>query len=1107
MSRLTLGLITSSWVVTIALPAIAQITPAQTELAQTTPAQTTPVQTEPVQPTPAESSPHPDKITIAPQDNSQVPADGRSRIPFTGQVWDAQGQPYLAEITITLTSSDGKFIGADQDADRPGFQVRSINGEFTAELQSSLTPQTVTIRAAIDPPQRSDDPRSVGDHRDAQRPATAFSLSASTPVEAYAQVNFTTDLRPPIVAGSLNFRLGNPGNNFYSSLRQFLNPDFDGTALDLDARLFAIGKVGDWLVTGAINNQAPLNETCGGTSSLFRADQLCDQTYSVYGDSAKTDYLTPSIDSVYLKLERTSLVAGAGSDYLMWGDYKSPEFARTAQVYTATDRNLHGFKANYNIGDLQATVMYGNNLEGFQRDTIQPNGTSGYYFLSRRLTLQGSENVFIELSELNRPGTVVRRENLQRGKDYEVDYDRGAILFRRPILATEFDLFGQTLVRQIVVTYQYNGLNNRDSDLYAGRLQYNLRRGLNQQSWIAGSYLKENRGNRGFELFGADAIVEFGPGNQFVAEIARSQHNSIFFGNVSGNAYRAELTSQLTPAIAARAYYRSVDEHFNNNATVSFAPGQTRYGAQLAAKLSPITQAQVRVDREVNYGFAALPRTGFDALFNPGEEAIPGSLVDNALTTFSAGLQQQLGAAGLSVDWVQRQRQNNAAIDPLNPLNLAQDSSQVVSRLTYPLTQSLLFQAQNEWTLNNSSDPLYPSRTTVGLDWRAYPGVTMRLAHQFYGNGNFGVQSITSLDTLVDYKLNENTDLTSRYSLLNGNNNWSSQGAIGLQHRWKVAPGFRINLGYERILGNATGFSAGGPQFAQPYAVGQSATSLTYAGGDSYNIGFEYIDQPGLKFSGRYEHRNSSLGNNTLWSAAAMGKLSPSWTVLGRFQQANAANQQIIGLGDTTNVKVGMSYRDPNDDRFNLLFRYEYRQNPDVSPRTLLFGAGSGSQVHLGAIEAIYAPNYRWEFYGKFGLRSTQSSLQGATIGKNQLTLGQFRTTYKLGYAFDLGGEVRWTHQTATGADEVGYLAELGYAITPNVRVATGYSFGRTNDIDFEGTRSRGGLYLGLNIKLDDLFGFGVQRVAPKQQQESGVKSAVKPMIQGPVPEREEAGQ
>jgi hypothetical protein len=104
----------------------------------------------------AETVQTPDKITIAPQDNSQVPADGRSRIPLAGQVLDKEGKPFLETITVTLTSSDGKFIGADQDADRAGFQALAINGEFSAELQSSLNPKSVTIRAAVDPPKRSD---------------------------------------------------------------------------------------------------------------------------------------------------------------------------------------------------------------------------------------------------------------------------------------------------------------------------------------------------------------------------------------------------------------------------------------------------------------------------------------------------------------------------------------------------------------------------------------------------------------------------------------------------------------------------------------------------------------------------------------------------------------------------------------------------------------------------------------------------------------------------------------------------------------------------------------------------------------------------------------
>jgi hypothetical protein len=466
-------------------------------------------------------------------------------------------------------------------------------------------------------------------------------------------------------------------------------------------------------------------------------------------------------------------------------------------------------------------------------------------------------------------------------------------------------------------------------------------------------------------------------------------------------------------------------------------------------------------------------------LFNPGEAATPGSPVNNSLTTFSAGIQQKFGEAGLSVDWVNRTRQDRTALRLLD-----EDSSQLVSRLTYPITPSLLAIAQHEWSLGGS-DPLFPTRTTVGLDWKAFPGVTMRLAQQFYGSENFGVKSITSLDTIADYKLTDDTSLTSRYSLLNGLGGWSSQGALGLQHQWKISPGFRVNLGYERIFGDSFNYLATGQQFAQPYAVGQSGASLGFSGGDSYNVGFEYTDNPGLKLSGRYERRNSSAGNNTVLSAAAAGKLSPSWTVLARFQQANVANSQIIGLGDTTNIKVGMGYRDPNDDRFNLLFRYEY----------------------LGAVEAIYAPNYQWEFYGKFGLRSSQSFLRGESTGNNLITLGQFRTTYKLGYAFDLGGEVRWSNQSATGSNELGYLLELGYFLTPNLRLAGGYSFGRTNDIDFDGSRTSGGPYLSFNIKLDDLFGFGRQRVAPKQQQESAVSGQEQPLIQGPVPEPEAVAQ
>jgi len=81
-----------------------------------------------------------------------------------------------------------------------------------------------------------------------------------------------------------------------------------------------------------------------------------------------------------------------------------------------------------------------------------------------------------------RPGTVIERKALYRGPDYEIDYDRGTLLFRRPMRATEFDPFGNTLVRRIVVTYQFEA--DDDTNIYGGRLQYNFSQDFQQERWV-----------------------------------------------------------------------------------------------------------------------------------------------------------------------------------------------------------------------------------------------------------------------------------------------------------------------------------------------------------------------------------------------------------------------------------------------------------------------------------------------------------------------------------------------------------------------------------------------------------------------------------------------
>jgi len=987
---------------------------------------------------------------------ARIPADARSLAKVRGQLVDENGNRSNRDAVITLIPSAGEFIGADLKPDQPGFQVEAKKGEFTANLRSDLKAQTVRIRA------------------------TANDL------EAFTQVQFETALRPSLVSGVVDVRLGARGTDYYGKLRDFLPPNNDKrTQLDFHSAVFATGAVGDWLFTGAYNSDRALNEDCNCDNRLFKTYQFSEQNYPVYGDSSTVDAIAPSIDSVYLRFERST--GKASPDYAMWGDYNTEEFAQRSQQFTAITRQLHGFKTNYNLGNLQFTGLYGNNLEGFQRDTVAPDGTSGYYFLSRRILIPGSENVFIELEELNRPGTVLQRKQLNRGPDYEIDYDRGTILFRQPVLRTDIDDQGQVLVRRIVATYQYDSKDS-NSNIYAGRLQYNFSRTLNSQSWLAATYLQENHGLRDFQLYGADAMISLGSQAKFIAEYAHSQNESDVMGMVSGDAYRLEAEANITNALQGRAYYRFADAGFANNATISFVPGQTRYGAQLTGKLTSSTNLRVQYDHEDNFGIAPQPLNTFEELFTPRTQAIAGSKVDNSLSTISAGIQQRLGKATLGVDWIHRDRQ-----DRISGSGLDSNSDQLRSRLSYPLARNLTFQAQNELTLSSDTDSVYPDRTILGLNWAAIPGINVSLAQQFYTRGQFDGNSITSLSINGEHKLGTDTTITGRYSILGGANELTTQGAIGLNNRWTVASGLHLNLAYEHIFGSFFGRTAAGSQFAQPFTAGQSASSIGFNGGDSYSLGLEYTDNPQFQASARYEHRTSSSGSNTVISAGALGKISPALTALLRYQQANSSNVQtrliasLPGLGDTVNLRMGIAYRDPNNDKFNALLRYEYRQNPAVIPDTILLGSGTGSQDHTFAMEGIYAPNWQWEFYGKYALRNSTSYLANDLVGTSTVNLAQLRATYRLGYSMDLVGEARWIGQSSYM--ETGFLLETGYYLTPNLRLSAGYVFGNVDDRDFSGTRSAGGPYLGLTLKLNELFdGFGLQKVVPPQQQESVVK-------------------
>ncbi|MEL7067377.1 MAG: TonB-dependent receptor [Cyanobacteria bacterium J06581_3] len=977
-----------------------------------------------------------------------IPSDGRSTSTIRGQLLDEAGNISLWGNVATLNTSDGQFIGADYDVDAPGFQVLMNEGEFVAELQSSLESHLVQLQAK------------VGEY------------------EAFSQIQFVTPQRSNLISGVVDLRLGARGTDFYDSYREFLPLDGDNSyEFDVEAAVFATGNVGEWLYTGAYNSDRSLNENCRGESSLFRGSSGdCDTIYPTYGDDSYSDVVAPSLDSVYLRFERNSPSNPAAIDYAMWGDFNTQEFATPAQLFTSTTRQLHGFKANYNFGNLAATGLYANNVEGFERDTIAPDGTSGFYFTSQRNIVAGSESVYLETEELERPGIVIDRQQLARGVDYDIDYDRGSLLFSDPILRTAVDSLGQLLVRRIVTTYQYE--DGTDTDILAGRLQYTFDPKPQRASWVGASYFSQDQGNRDFSLYGVDARVSLGENAQLTAEAAQSSHDFDGTGTVNGGAYRVELEGSLG-GLNGRTYFRTTDPGFSNSATTSFVPGQTRYGAQLSGQLGSTTSVRAQFDQENNFGTTPRIDTSLSPLLS-GLTSTPGERLDNSLTTYSVGLTQKLGNSTAEIDWIHRDR-----TDRLTDLGTV-SSDQLRSRFTTPLARNLTLVAQNELNLSSDVDPIYPSRTLVGINWEAMPGLNVGLNQIFYGGGGNNRGNSTSLDITGQHTFASDTTVRGRFSTVDGR---QIGGSIGLEQGINLAPGLDLDLGYEKVFSTLGNQTAAGTQLSRSVTTGSGASALALSGGESYSIGLSYTDSADFQASSSFEHRSSSTGSNTVFNLSAVGRLNPALTILGDYRLAQTANPGLRGAGTSSLLKLGLAYRDPEDDRFNGLLRYEHRMNPNSLPNTASLGASTTTQEHLFSAEGIYTPNWRWELYGKYAFRNSSTDISGTSndfSGNSSTHLAQARATYRLGYHWDVVGEARWLG--GNGYNEVGYSVEAGYYPLPDLRLSAGYSGGAT-DYDFGENRSAGGFYVGATAKLSGLLnGFRSQPIAPVQSSESVIQ-------------------
>lgn len=856
-------------------------------------------------------------------------------------------------------------------------------------------------------------------------------------------------------------------------------------------------------LTLAYNSFRPLTRTAGRNRTFF-LDPL-DRVYPVFGDSSTRFEDAQSNSKLYARIDR-------GRSYVMFGDFDAsqqeyinntytptavtnlaenlasagignsilnnfnniPVFADQGPQLTGYNRRLTGVKVHFETAGGSSITLSGARPDtAFARD-VYPGSTLGLIRLSHTDVLQGTETIVREVRDRRNPDIILQREVLVRSVDYNLDPYLGSIYFMRPLSTFDYAL---NLV-QIVATYEYRSVG-MNSAVYTGRGSKNFN---NAGLRIGTSFIDQRQDSFGsFYLGGIDAEKKIGKSGTLQLEWGLSNgrvaSSGSYFGfdglagslnsgngEHNGHAFRAEYRQPLSfsEALLQASFARAAQSFFNPFGT-TITPGSQRGSVTLDFK--PIKSGQMRIgftdERNRTATFNNSRRTGSigwiqsygDKLrFSLGydyrhfNDATGSALANNANANANAN-----GAAA-----------NNPPATASQFAGREVTSNLITTGAEYRPNDKLSVAVKREQNLGEA-DPTYPNQTTVAASYQVNPLAkiffTQRLASQaitaISDVSSFGfAEAASRRETAVGVEspLNKYTTMSGRYQINNGINGTDSFAVIGLLNRFPINKVLSLDAGYERgmhIRGNGNSFN-------------------------NAMFGFSYSPTDSFRSAARYELRDL-YGFGNIFTVGAAGKLSESWTSLGRLQYSRTAFQN-QGSNIMMNSQLALAWRPLESDKTALLLSYNYR--------SIEQGARQGFDPLLDrdqvlAVDGLYQPLRRLEFYARYAFKFNRNGRDGFPVVSTHTSLIQARAEWRFIQYFDLAGEVRTLWLSGTGSRRTSMGTELGFWALSDLRLAGGYNFTQMKESPgyFGGfsnlnnnLNTRKGFYFVVSSKLSNMF-------------------------------------
>jgi uncharacterized repeat protein (TIGR01451 family) len=935
-------------------------------------------------------------------------ADGSTPILVKVRLTDDNGVQVSARTAVTLTTSLGRWDVADLNPSEPGTQVFITGGAATFKLVPSADAGDANIGV-------------VGGNFKAQK-----------------KIAFLPYLRPLTGAGIIegafslnslslkNMVAAQQRDGFEQQIQRFHYESGDGKrSSEGRAAMFLKGKIkGEYLLTLAYDSDKDLKER------VFR-DINPDEFYPIYGDASVRGFDAQTSGRFYVRVDK-------GRNFVLYGDFNTNTQMPNRQL-SQFSRTLTGAKVHLEDSRYQ--------VNGFaSRDTFRQvvlefnaNGTSGPFDLALPSgAVINSEKVEVLTRDRYQPAVILATSIKGRFSDYEIEPYAGRLLFKAPVASLDANLNPQT----IRVTYE---MDQGGAPFWVAGIDGQYK--LTDNFEVGGMYVKDQNPSGEFSMAGANATYKISEKTVVMAEVARTDRqapavsagtsltgaNSNVIG--AGNAARAEVRHS-DGNIDARAYWGRSDATFDNPSS-SLNRGREEAGGRVTYKLAPSTSVSV------------------DALHTGDvtSGAKRDALQLRADHSFSNGIKVEVGVRRV-------QEEMPSAVDPVT--GAASAGAQVVStgytsvraRVTAPvpgLPQASMF-GEVEQSVQGDERRI----VAAGADYKfsEVGRVYARLEN------NRGVASAGGITTEqknnvaaigIDTSLTKDTKAFSEYRARDTIDGATSEAAVGLRNNWQIADGLRISTSYERV---------------QPFTRLTSSTNSAVVSNAANAVtgAIEYTASPLWKGSARIEVRNGDASDGILSTFGVAYKLSREWSLLTRstWMHTNVKGAT-PGVQDRLRFQIGAAYRDVDTNRWNMVTRYEHREEKDTTTEPILKRA-----VDLASLHFNYQPERSLILTGRFATKYVNEESSGI-LSRSTGTLVSGRATWDISSRWDIG--VTGSLHTDGGLSnrKFGLGLEVGYLIQENLWISGGYNFFGFKDKDLAGADyTDRGIYVRMRYKFDE---------------------------------------